>query len=62
MNENKMRSHLVAIMPMVPFTLKSTSNLHLRYSIVIPCFILNNNNNNNEILFKVQYRNKFNRL
>ena len=34
------RSHLITIVPMVPFTLKSTSKLgsalHIRYSIVIP--------------------------
>ena len=40
---NKIRSHLILIVPMVPFTLKSTSKLrsarHFRYSIVIPRFI-----------------------
>ena len=40
---NKIRSHLVTIVPMAPFTLKSTSKLkfalHFRYSIVIPRFI-----------------------
>ena len=40
---NKIRSHLVIIVPMAPFTPKSTSKLrsalHFRYSIVIPCFI-----------------------
>ena len=40
---NKIRSHLVTIAPMAPFTPKSTSKfrsaLHFRYSIVIPCFI-----------------------
>ena len=40
---NKIRSHLVTIVPMAPFTLKSASKLrfapHLRYSIVIPRFI-----------------------
>ena len=39
---NKIRSHLVAILPMAPFTSRSTSKLrsaqHIRYSIVIPCF------------------------
>ena len=41
----KIRSHLVIIIPMAPFTPKSTSKLrsalhvHLRYSIVIPCFV-----------------------
>ena len=37
---NKIRSHLVTIVPMAPFTPKSTSKLrsvpHFRYSIVIP--------------------------
>ena len=40
---NKIRSHFVTIVPMAPFTLKSTlklrSALHFRYSIVIPRFI-----------------------
>ena len=40
---NKTKSHLVTIVPMTPFTPKSTSKLrsalHFRYSIVIPCFI-----------------------
>ena len=40
---NIIRSHLVTIAPMAPFTPKSTlklrSALHSRYSIVIPCFI-----------------------
>ena len=40
---NKIRSHLVTIIPKAPFTPKSTLNLrsalHLRYSIVIPCVI-----------------------
>ena len=40
---NKIRSHLVRIVPMAPFTPKSTSKLrsarHYRYSIVIPRFI-----------------------
>ena len=40
---NKIRPHLVIIVPMTTFTLKSTSKLrsalHIRYSIVIPCFI-----------------------
>ena len=39
----KIRSHLVTFVPMVPFTLKSTSNLrsalYFSYSIVIPHFI-----------------------
>ena len=39
----KMRSHLVTIVPMVPFTPKSTSKLrsalHFRYLTVIPRFI-----------------------
>ena len=37
---NKIRSHLVTIVPMAPFTPKSTSKLrsalHFRYSIIIP--------------------------
>ena len=37
---NKIRSHLVTIAQMAPYTLKSTSKLrfalHFRYSIVIP--------------------------
>ena len=37
---NKISSHLVTIVPMAPFTPKSTSKLksarHFRYSIVIP--------------------------
>ena len=40
---NKIRSQLVAIAPISPFTPKSTSKrrsaLHFRYSIVIPRFI-----------------------
>ena len=40
---NTIRSHLVTIVPMAPFTPKSTSKLrsamHIRYSIVIPFFI-----------------------
>ena len=40
---NKIRSQLVIIVPMVPFTLKSTSKLkfalHIRHSIVMPRFI-----------------------
>ena len=40
---NTIRSHLVTIVPMAPFTPKSTSKLrsalHTRYSKVIPCFI-----------------------
>ena len=40
---NKIRSHLVAFVPMAPFTPKSTSKLrsalHFRYSIVLPRFI-----------------------
>ena len=40
---NEMKSHLVTIITMVPFTPKSTSKLrsalHFRYSIVIPRFI-----------------------
>ena len=39
----KLRSHLVTIVPMAPFTPKSTSKLrsalHFRYSTVIPRFI-----------------------
>ena len=46
-NPNTMRSHLVTIVPMAPFTLKSTSKLrsalHIRYSIVIPRIISRNN-------------------
>ena len=40
---NTIRSHFVTIVPMAPFTPKSTpklrSALHVRYSIVIPRFI-----------------------
>ena len=40
---NTIRSHLVTIVPVAPFTPKSTSNLrsalHIRYSKVIPRFI-----------------------
>ena len=40
---NKIRSHLVTIVPLAPFTLKSTSKLksafHFRYSIAIQRFI-----------------------
>ena len=40
---NKIRSHLVTIVPMAPFTPKSILKLryalHFRYSIVIPRFI-----------------------
>ena len=39
----QIRSHFATIVPMAPFTPKSTSKLrsvlHFRYSIVIPCFI-----------------------
>ena len=45
---NTIRSHLVTIVPMSPFTSKSTSKLrsalHIRYSIVIPRFISRANN------------------
>ena len=45
----KIKSHLVTIVPMAPFTQKSTSNLrsalHFRYSIVISRFILRANPN-----------------
>ena len=54
---NKIRSHLVTIVPIAPFTLKSTSKLrsalHFQYSIVIPRFktrtiiLLNPNNHYN---------------
>ena len=41
---NTIRSHLVTVVPMAPFTPKSTSKLrsalHFSYSIVIPRFIL----------------------
>ena len=41
--QNKVRSHLVTIVPMAPFTPKSTTELrfalHFRYSIVIPLSI-----------------------
>ena len=41
--QNKIKSDLITIVPMVPFTPKSTSKLrsdvHFRYSIVIPLFI-----------------------
>ena len=44
---NKIRSHLVRIVPMAPFAPKSTSKLrsalHFRYSIVIPRFIPQSN-------------------
>ena len=40
---NKIRSHLVTIVPMAPFTPRSTSKLrsvlHFRHSMVIPRFI-----------------------
>ena len=40
---NKIRSHLVTIVPMTSFTPKSTSKLssalHFRCTIDIPCFI-----------------------
>ena len=40
---NTIRSHLITIVPMAPFTPKSTSKLrsalHIRYSNVIPRFI-----------------------
>ena len=45
---NKITFHLVTIVPMTSFTLKSTSKLrsflHFRYSIVIPRFRLNYDN------------------
>ena len=48
---NTIRSHLVTIVLMAPFTPKSTSKLrsalHFRYSIVIPRFISRVNTNNN---------------
>ena len=41
---NKIRSHLITIVPMAPFTLKSTSKLrfalHFRYSIVCSHYTL----------------------
>ena len=44
---NTIRSHLVTIVPMAPFTPKSTSKLRsalpFRYSIVIPPFIFRAN-------------------
>ena len=47
---NKTASHLVTIVPITPFTLKSTSKLrsflHFRYSIVIPRFNFNNHYDN----------------
>ena len=50
---NKMRSHLVTIVPMTPFTPKSTSKLrsalHFRCSIVIPRFLPRNNTAKNII-------------
>ena len=40
---NKIRSHLVTIVPMAPFTPKSNSKLrsalYFQYSIVISCFL-----------------------
>ena len=53
--KNTIRSHLVTIARMAPFTPKSTSKLrsalHIIYSIVIPRFIslTNDNDNDNEI-------------
>ena len=54
---NTLRSHLVTIVPMAPFTPKSTSKLrsalHFRYSLVIPArfisraILLNPNNHYN---------------
>ena len=44
---NTVRSYLVTIVPMAPFTPKSTSKLryalHIRYSIVIPRFNFHDN-------------------
>ena len=44
---NTIGSHLVTIVPIAPFTLKSTlklrSALHIRYSIIIPRFISRTN-------------------
>ena len=57
---NKIKSHLVTIVRMAPFTLKSTSNLryalHFRYSLVIRRFIpsvipLNSNNHGFDNIF-----------
>ena len=53
---NKITFHLVTIVPMTSFTLKSTSKLrsflHFRYSIVIPRFI--------PPLLRLNYDNGFN--
>ena len=59
-NPNTIRSHLVTIVPMAPFTPKSTSKLrsalHIKYSIVIPrsisraIILLNPNNHYNHII------------
>ena len=42
-NKNTIRSYLVTIVPMAPFTTKSTSQLrsalHIKYSMVIPRII-----------------------
>ena len=43
--QNILRSHLVTIVPMAPFTLKSTSKLRSALHFYIPELILRNPNN-----------------
>ena len=60
MKTNKIRSHLVTLVPKAPFTPISTSKLrsalHFRYSIVIPHFISRANTFSFEIAVNFQNR------
>ena len=61
---NKIRSHLVTIVPMAPFTLKSTSkfrsSLHFRCSKVMPCVIPYNPKHNPNNHYNHGFHNTFN--
>ena len=61
---DRIRSHLVTIVPMASFTSKFRSALHFRYSIVIPHFILtlillNHNNHYNHSFHNIFDYNHF---
>ena len=61
---NKIRSHVVTIVPMAPFTPKSISKLrsalHFRYSIVIPRFIRRANTAQSNNHYNYGFHNTFN--
>ena len=61
--QNKIRSNFVTIVPMAPFTPKSTSKLrsalHFRYSIVIPRFIPHENSANPNNHYNHGFHNTF---